>query len=1004
MHKPIIVPETQSLVQKEFQGCAVALPAGIVSQHVYQTLLLFLKEQSAVVAKPLYYNELEQLVFNPIYLMAKLMMTQGKYKPGDVARTFYMNGVASALISEYLMLNQIKEVNARLSLEAVASSPIALALEDAYRRDGKPDLSSQDANGNLNVVKNLQKYVSVAPTAKIFDSFIRANSGGSPWDVQDTADFSRQYTALVQFAAKGKGFPLSRSRRQEIMDQRALVLTAIASKWDESSPTVTGEMYDALSLAYAYALYLQLESDYDVNFPATPFQLKTDSWNQTVRMTSSKLSTYWSKVAAAPFSMDISLAVKLWEYEKDFFTDFLPTGSRLDDMNDLWSRYKSIFEQIENNDFSDLVSKALSRVATAYNATHLLPSAYQDELGKIVPSGDLSDPKKLINALIVSQPFKYEHADRNEVLNHIISKASDVTAAIDFFAQAVSLLSLNFQPDAQFMDVTKPIVFTPKPIVGTVSDPAMLSFQEVDPISILQQKYKISSEGGLITTQWIQYEAMLSPEFRSTYLKRALPTSPLFMWSASRPVPLASVLTAPFLPQPVPAAYTASRNRAIMSYDIATYQTMLDGSAFGVSNSEVLFNAASILASDEESFRLSVVDTMICTGRWFVKRDDQYALIQPSIPTIYGVPTQVFLDNQSQPGKFEPNHVKEIAVPRDQSTTYVFVLHDKYPKPMEQSWISWAPAASLNIQIPVNALDYATITHSRPDMTQIVVPEDLLLFSATAAPAPTGRRRPSDAPVSLKSAYSNAKQWTKPGGFFPVMLNLPHVLFDVWTPDVTRMEELIDRHRVIVAKRTHPVTRDVIMRGFFQDEVIMTDVLDWKAALVKQDPTPLDTVVQSDESIYSGLSDPKETPTSLNGAPSPGDKVMAPHSEVSARKAAADVSGASVPERISAVEGSPGLLSGTDQIKIAPLDPDTDPNPGGDSVTPIQGDSESKDSETPSQKDTSPAADPATKAAKKRYKRRNPKTQEWEYIELDPGQPVPSGFIPAEDKSDVSES
>jgi hypothetical protein len=878
------------------------------------------------------------------------------------------------------MLNQAKDVAQKISIDMVMNSPIYLALQDGAITSGSP------AGKKEKIGDDLQQYISASTSSNALNSFIRVSTGSSAPTEDANRDLGAAYLMLLQHSSRGKGFPLSRGRRDDFTAERAVVMSAITALWDFDATHMSANMYDAMALAYALALYLQLEDEYDMNFPATTFQLNSAAWAQTMRASAHKATAIWSKIAVAPFSFDLSVATHMWKSERDFYEGFLPQTSVKSDMTELWDRYQAILDPIVNADFAKLATTAFNRITTCYNSTHVLPPAYGEELIKLQPSQDRSDPKKCINAIIVSKPFKYEYSDRQAILSHLMTKASAITSAIDFYAQSLGILALNFQPEQNFSDITKPLDLIPIPVSGTVESPSAAGFSLVDPISIVRIKYSEKVEAaqtgpGVITSVWASMSDLLTPMFRSARLKKAVPTKPLVMWSPTSNLPLATVLSRPYLAQPVPACYTATRNRTVVSYDASTYVGMLDGSPMGIASSEVMSYAASILASDEPSFREAITNAMAAVGYWYDVIDpSKPVLIKPTIPAIYGVPLNAHISEMNPPDK--KNELQTITVKLDHVPTrsFAFVLHDKYPVPTVQATIPWSPAPGVDLQVRLNAEDYALLVAATGYVTTMAV--------ASMADS--------------ASAFSGAKakkRWVKPGGFLPVMLNFPHVLFDVWTPDTELMTSLIQDHTVTIAKRIHPVTKDVVMQGFFNDPVEILDALDLGEALNQPDPIPGASTISSADDVISPVSGVDPT-RSITPSPAPPSGSIMPHSEASAREAAAAVSGAAIPTRVEGVQSeSSARLSGGDTVSFEPLDPLVVPH--SDGGAPLSNDP-LPDAPAGSPTAVATSAVEAQAAKTKKYKKRLPDGT-WEYKMIKAGDPIPEGFVPAGKEDEVGE-
>lgn len=970
-----VASDSLQLLRRGFEGRAIAAPGGIVNQQVFWTFLSHLEESTSVVARSMYYNELEKLVFEPLHTLANSVVAKDGYEAGAIAKKMYSNGVAYALIAEYLTLTQVKDVGQRMSLEMVSQSPIYLAAQDASSRANKQVDPGDDPIKEIPAL--LQQYLGNVTPTKVLDSFIRASSGSVSFEQDQMETLQASYQRLSQFSSKGKGFPLSRSRRKQVMLQRATIITAIDQLWDYSSTTMTAEMYDSLTLAYAYSLYLQLESDYDVNFPATPFQLNSMAWAQTMRASASKLSSLFAKIATAPFSLDVSLAIKLWEAESDFFSDFLPRTSQMQDMRTLWDKYKSVFSRIENTDFSSMLDSAWDKIKSLYGATTILPPSYAAEVNKVKPDG-LADksPRDIIDKIVASKSFSIEFTDRARISSMLIQRASSVTAAIDYLAQAVGILSLNFQPEGEFVDVTSAINIPQLPLVGTAIQPGDIPFTMVDQLSPALEKYDHTVKDNNVSSEWIWHKHLLQPKFMTTLIKESLPMNPLIMWSPGKSVPLAAVLTQPYLQQPAPVCYTASRSRAANAYAIQTYIQMLDGSSMGVAASEILDKAADLFHLGEEAFTESVVNSMAAVGFWYSKKKSgSWVLIKPSLPTIYGVPTLAFSQKNSLAElakvKFhtvDQHHSQEIVPDKDADIKYKFVLHAWYPLPMVQSTISWSPVPGLDMQVKINQNDYNLLVPSFRSSSKDLIEEKAASIALS------------------ESIYANSDLWSAPGGLYPVMINMPHLLFDVWVPDSDFVSSLVDAHTTSVAQRLHPVTGNIVMRAFWDDEVVILDLADSKSAMIKADPVPGISSATNAEEIKRDEPG-KEAPTSAPATPPVDSTAMVPHSEDSAAKAAAGVSTATIVTRVDQIDPRDArpILSGTDSIKVEPLEAAQE-----EPKAPSLG-----DPTAPQKVESGSAPTPALEGKPKRYKKRR-EDGTWEYIEVKPGDAVPSGFIPAE--------
>jgi hypothetical protein len=890
-----VSPQYGDLAKQNYLGKAVALPTNYPRKYLFQTLMDKIAEQTRIRSGAMFDGELEKYMLDPLFKICDTYLAEPE-KAESATEVAHAMAVSFSLISEYATLTQAKDLSTVMTTQMITNSPIYQAIsgfpvfaEGADGADHRKALAAewkvlQESMGSTTPEEALRDFFNWSATTSQLDTSLQS-----------------RYQLLMKTAAKGKGYPLTSGRRENMLTKLSTIKSAILQMWN-SSGGPSANNYDAITCSYWFIAYLEMASNYDSYFPAQPFQINTQAWAQTITSISVKVASIFSEIATVALSSDINVAISLFSERQAFVEGYIPNNSQFDDMMKQVDEFKKLFLTVENPNITPVVDSAFERLKQFADATHILPRSMGKEDLQPFPSDKApKEPKDIINKLVTSSAILYPRAERQKIFTSMLNDASKIAAAVDHLTQVKGILSLTWQTGETFRSVIPSLDLPLVAHIGSPANPVVLDYRHSQGPIFALPKYKPGVDAQTKEVEWIHNPSLLVPQLRSVMLKDGITTATsrskgyFITFRELDTTPLTSVLTKAYMEQPLPFCYAEGRSRERFSYSIDNYLAMLDTTQSDYTPGEHFLNAARIILRHDEDHGNAINNALSAVGSWVgkFKGSGEWYRFKPTIPTIYGMPTQMFLEAQATindknvTAALSSGTAMEMRSTTGDSFEYlneerafdnamemeriVFVMHDKYPKMTKLSFSFWSPTRGHSVLVPVIKSIYDTVVVGKKSVPK---PEELALISIDDI---TGKSYSLG--ISTKAAFVKAF-FTEPEGLIPVQLVAPHYSFDVVHLDSDAMKEWLNTMTSVISKRHDPITKDLILKAFYDDPVIVTDLDDLREAMSTSDPTPSQTatlVTDEDAAGDSGFSS-KEGPSSGKGGPDPTPSTLTPES------------------------------------------------------------------------------------------------------------------------------
>lgn len=724
---------------------------------------------------------------------------------------------------------------------------------------------------------------------KASTSLISTSIGAS--GSQEYEKISVAYNNVLTFSRQGHGPRLEGDAPIQMAYLMDLFLLAIDSMIEgrgklaltslKTQPDEALLFTDAIVLGSIFLHYMECISEYESTFPATPLQLQTQGWQMTLKSQAGRLASHHTYIASIAHGLDLAIGYKFLDSERAFIAPICDKLDQLTQLDQLLQVSKLEFERLAPQLALDWVEEAWTEAMKYFEATMLVPKAYEKELETIY---QLEAPPATISALVfgtstfVSEQVEYPWTQAARLVARHAEKQQVLMDATTYATRMLSKMVLSFSEEVNMQPWARMIGEIPmRENLQTVSDPHYATFKAPNPLSPVIEKYKVDDTGAI---SWVYEPSLFQTIERYGMIADSVSSSNLMYWEDHTPALPTDVISAPLYNSFVPANYTQTRNRRRESYDFQRYLYLIEGTYPDVPTRYVMTHIAELLVNQPASYArpllvalastMSValtgdkaketadaISAVFPTGQLTVKKtsvklvkseEDVYVLTPP-LAAIYGVPTEYFYDVQidtwANRGKMIQTTFNSMS---KQVTTkkcgVLFVLHPKAFKP------------------GVTALVPSVLR--RGTVTQIPYNVDVLLKVISAATLPENELPPLEViptgAVSLSTAEMGKIVTSETISYIaPFKLVAPHLSFRSIkaTPSVANDVAMA---RIKIGSFKDKYTGNLVLGAQFTPEYIYMDADSFSSEWEATDPLPQEPRVKEVQPTQHNDEEAERTP------------------------------------------------------------------------------------------------------------------------------------------------
>lgn len=961
-----------------YEDRAVPMLPSYPVKTIIKQMEVEIDQLSKIVTGPLYYGEAEQLLLDPLASIAQEILSIGEgkgYVVGAVVKAAYAKASQYSVLAQVARVAATKEVADKMSAEAIKATPIYIALK------GKLQEEQSTGKDKIPVWSLIYNFIKEQTASDVIGNLLRVE--GSTLEPES---LDKTYTTISRVMRTGKGFWLTPENRVAVLEKRAMVRAALTHIMSllEASASQTAAQDDALTLAYWYLVYLRSCEKYDSTFPAGEFTAQSQAWVMSVRSTTTRMAECYTDIALLSYSFSVRIAVRLYESTREFFKPLLLSQSALDDLQVVFDDALGRFSRVAPKYALDAADDAFDTLKNYANATHILPASYTNELAELLANVELKysvEASEIYSATGIASFQQLLLTRSSEKMSSLLVSAANIADAIDFLTRAKSILRLQFEGEAtSFASITNLVSYQRHlQVRGSVGNPVPADFTVSDPITISYDKWKLNSKQ---ENEWTLQQYMFTPVRSVPMAQHLVNASPRILWPTIGSVAIGDPITAAYATMPIPFAYTATRNRSRLSYDMSTLYYLLRGRNSFNPLDEVFGTAATLIVQHFEQYGQLVVNYLASICHVYVKKGSSAPeLKSPNCPTIYGMPLKAFQSANTYSANklsamIDADQAVAIAVKdaKGVATTVTFALHQKYPVMRATLPIAYSPVKGAVIMVPVMSDTYRAAQILEKDAEGRALSRTVLNADRVAA-------------LDVNDLGYEKDIWTDPKGFAPFLVTLPHLLFEVQSSEsLVRTQDFYKYSIASISRKVESDTGDLTVAGFVENPIVIYDMDDMVQALESEDPSPLDTTnatISAPESIIGG-EEVKTTPSgSTTVTPT---TVSSPISSVIAGESASKVATAPIIHEAAVdkmvVENNKEKVvqAGTPIVATTGSGPDEDQKPLSGSPS--------------SSADATVVTNSTTPKSKKFFK----KVEDGVTVDvkaIEEGEEVPSGYIPA---------
>jgi len=847
----------------------------------------YLEDRIRIKTGPIYMGEAEYMMLYP--LLRALREATSDPNKAAVASHAYQASANYALIFDISKISQSKDIAKEVTQTSLEEQPIVKLFKKRAEHFKKSNPESRDKAKNAiwwDITTMLQygiQYSVRTVGSEVQTPLELLSTVISPIAIKDTVGKSTPstFTDLLSYLRHGKGTPLDRAGRKEYM----MIITEVLMRIDylidiasltksvagsnaageEVSITVAANtgFSDAFTAMYWFKLYLDAVDQYDVIFPSSDIMLQSQAWVLSIKTQAAKLKKLFIDIAHVAISFDIKSAMVSWEEVHRFLDPVLNHSvSAVSDMTSVWSENVSRADKLLSPFATQAAESIVAELKGYVKADYLLPEQDFQLAGTLLMDWKKPQPTdgiylsekglNVVTSLDTVGELPMSVGDRDMIIPYLATSASVIEEALAFIKRSREILQLTEETD----DIYHALIpdgsswTPPYKLDGTINDMRLADFKRHDPMQLCYEKYTVAqqadSKGAYIASlEWRFAKLLMTPFYRIPQLQQfttARTKASRVIWPGIGQLPVSDVITAGYVAQPLPAAYTASRNMKFVPNDMTSYIMLMSGhSGVTVASRDMFRKIAALFEKFPSTYAVSVVDALAATMFVYklVKGKKEWELLKPTCPTIYGAPRDAMIKWNKETFTGEPSDElrrRSTSITLPSGVSYTFVLHKLIPSPGKLVYFSYPYAKGVYLHIPLLESVFTQNQNKLLNVLGITIGEGKTTDESYDIPGDA-----MDSYVSTIQELSDlgGVKSTPVLGWAPFLMNLPHILFD-YQPEVDVLDADYDKYAMLSLQvRYDDIERLIYIGGFIDNPVELLDITDYEKAREQEDPSPI---------------------------------------------------------------------------------------------------------------------------------------------------------------------
>lgn len=696
---------------------------GYYKQLIATTLIRKLEQLPAQFNGDLYDGEAEQMIYRPLAQWLKTTLevrANGQTAEDDVIDWFsfpqfcFQSAVDYAVIHEFFkvqLANRITSTEA--AFVSVKDSLIFEAMSEVDKEKTSYNMKKVAWTANPAGAESLTAfYKAIMPDSgiKVLDAVtnVVAKSTKAITDDVDAYDKSlaTKIDELKKYLRRGKGAPATIDQRVTLLTSRMQVIDSIikllaptAGIRINDNPCTKSDFYDGVVTAIYFFEYLQIQENYDVQFPYQPPNGNAFAYSATLTSQARNLAGKFMRFYDLPIKVDLyqainmlNMAVKPYETVMDnYFPTWRAESQVYRDYIDAWIPEvdscltvfwdETVRRQMAFGDGAELIVDMLGITDSLKEAATRLAGATGTE-ASVTIQWDKSTCSWMIDGEQLTDKFVKYPVLTPGTISERVKVSSVVHVPLD--RQVANKIYLLYMDAAQALMTTIAITKESKtlgnrlttafeastdkitigadywqfmPLMGSLKEAAPAPFKMIDPLSRVYTPWYLKVNDKSVHAKWKLQDWM----YRIIHYRRvndALMNSvdDIFTWDQSN-YPQDDAITLHYVNGLIPAAYTRDRRRDWAPYSIHTLLDRLQTGGGFHDDYDFYGTAALTLDTLESDYVSTVLDALAANVLVYkcqdVKdasntphKDEKYSLLSPQLPVLWTVPTLTFIENQ----------------------------------------------------------------------------------------------------------------------------------------------------------------------------------------------------------------------------------------------------------------------------------------------------------------------------------------------------------------------
>lgn len=903
---------------------------------------------------PMYFGEAEIMLLKPLKACCQANVS-------NLTQRLFAQAGTYGIIEEIAKLSSTRDLAAGLSKDTVINHPVIqqLIMMGIFDNRGSQldQLSESSEAGPSVTIDASPKDVMSIITQALSGCPIRSSNGEqtdvisllnglySMGRLEDNQDkIGNVLTDLQQTMKMGKRYPMTEAERQKYFTDLLLPIVNWLSKKAnaifQGNISLTDTNYtdwaDFMIVARWLNFYLDCVEKYDEVFPTQLIPSQSQTQVAEIARAANRYKGLFLKLTQSSMTSALSWSFYLWDQMFNFFKPFMPTTSKLSDLQTLVAELKEDYDQVKDPWADSMVHATFDRMRTLsgadvifdFNMSNVakIPMLIHQVIAsqaanlEVIPTG--SDT--LAHVAKYSQIFKLSQSSQESIFVVLSNIASSFNASVSAMMQANQFITRDFKlpiqentmPDSEFHYVysAKPLTLLPQKADFTRKDETVRTYAP----------WTINRETGRVEWAMVSFINTLARVKSIQDLMVSESVSTIY-WPPMASIQVGEPYIAMMAKQPVIAPYTQNVTSDMLPLSWTTWFKIWATHSPETRPENVLSIAATAVAQDtvrNEGPIATCFAAVAAIAHW-EDGDSQVKILRPNIPWVYGVPFEVMV---------RANHVAE-RVDMNHSTSMIWSSQLDDDLAMYQERGMWY----------VDAFDITGSLHHfcfclwkvAPGLTDLTLPEtecvrwtieQLVKGSYFTVPVRrdffsnsnhvdyknTGSFDWDDDQIVLDDSgnlviqSSAPKYWVGVKGFCPVALTLPHLTWDMATPcedELSSNSELLKGMfsfiNIPVRYRFNDYDRSISFMAQYNNPAVLIEYRDF------EDAASSDKVLPNQKSDVKA-SFPDQNTDKGNEAPAGTDNAAKPESTLSTAPEVSSVANATMANPLFKVETTKG--------------------------------------------------------------------------------------------------